>query len=253
MSTCKELVDKYVKETGKTLPLKSDTIENKQNWLYTNQWGCIPPGKTMNDFTTDKEECGKYYDKITSKLSDHLPIYNTLKEDGFMNWVNERGLKCVRKVTGQFFGNNPETGKLNMPSKDQKFPEAFCAVPCYKTTKDSKECFDCIEQVLSKNPDMCPEVGNDITLLKNAVICQDCVGDQLRDTQESTLNEVWVCLTSKLKQPLTVLDVTIIIVSSVILFIMILGLILWYTVFKPKILKDEQIQKYKEKFPDDDD
>lgn len=260
MSSCKILADRYAKEQKLPIPPASASLEEKKKWLYVSQWGCILPGKTLSDFMPNdqfdlKGPCYLQNDKpapgnqVSSTLNARPPVLNYLKETGFLAWVNERGLKCVNKIVGNFFGLNTETGLVNVPSVSVTPMQNQCWGSCQNVTSSSSMCFECINQVLQNTPDLCPDLNpndpNNEKVMSQAVDCHFCVSQQggYVGTAEvpddnAIMNNIFVCVNSSLSTPLSAAVISVIVIVSVMILTAVIALSVYFGYIKPRQMKN---------------
>lgn len=267
MTSCQKLAERYAKETNNPIPEKPD-----EDWLLVSTWGCVPLGITEkeveNKFVaiTDGDKCAKqaesYNKRPTVDEKDEyprVPAANYLKEEGFLAWVNERGMQCINKVVGRVYGFDYEKGVSKHPGKNQEPPNSRCWGPCYRTTETSDTCFECVQNALVDMPDLC-KPGTDSTLLKEALNCQSCLAAQgspfdltyeladaekepeKRAAQEAELNDqllnsMWACITGTVSPGLSPSDIALIVIGSIFVVVALIVLIVWFTVYKHKIRK----------------
>ena len=156
--TCKKLADLYASRTGKGIP-KSEG--ERKDWLLTEEW--------LDKDGNSKDNGGK------------APFVK-LQEEGFLAWVNERGMKRVNKVLGNFV-EGAKDGKDQSPNANVPQPTSDCWGVCKGVNHLSEMCFECVTQKLGSNED-------DIHLLGEAVACQTCVGD----AKGGLVDEIWRCV-----------------------------------------------------------
>ncbi len=269
MSTCKKLADRYAAQnTARAIPDKDDAHQKRADWLYKSQWGCIPPGETK--FYPDTNPLGNWpptgtcYEKndnpppsISSKTTDGLsaigkrpPVLNKLKEDGFLAWVNERSMKCINKITGKFYGLNPQTGLVNAPGVETPNPPVHCAGACQAVDFNSTMCFECIAHVLEDDPTQCPELSAETDvreLMAEGLSCLSCIGnqsgfiakaDQSAD-DEAMLNKAYQCITSTVSTGLSLEIILAIVIVSVMVLTVIITLLVYFLHIAPRIKKQK--------------
>lgn len=265
-TSCQALARRYAQESGQPIPLSSDPTAVRSDWLLTQTWGCILPGGTfpadfhpqdpanpLNDFCHVNNNPGKSSSGQTALTRP--PVYNYLKEDGFLHWVNQRGLQCVNRIVGNFYGFNSQTGSANVPSVSIAPPDSQCWGACFQVTSDSDMCFECINQTLLANPSLCPQLDpshpDDETLIRDAVNCHECIGGQgtfipaapdqpLTPDETAMVNNMWRCVVGEVKPGLTTADLVVIAVVGVFVVVIAVVLGLYYGYFHPKIVKQEQ-------------
>lgn len=259
MSSCKGLAERYASETGKAIPSSDASFDTKNNWLYTQEWKCILPGTTK---VLDHDQCmlendRKPPDRPKSDLATRPPVYNYLEEDGFLAWVNERGLKCINGIVGNYYGLNTKTGNSNTPGPSVSPPNSQCWGTCFKATSDSETCFECINQVLLDDPTRCPSINpknpDDQTLMRDAVSCHECVGIQGGFIQskaanakpgdpdlDAMLTQIWRCITGKVGGGFSSTDIIVVVVASVFVLAVAITLGLYFGYFHPRIVASQQ-------------
>lgn len=252
MTSCQKLAKRYASESGNAIPASSASVEVRNAWLLTSEWGCIPPGDT--EFKTAKE-CETLNDapppaSPKSSLATRPPKLNFYKQEGFLSWVNKRGSQCVNKVVGNFFGFDTTTGQSKSPSPTQKFPNSQCWGMCYSYDSDSDMCFECVKSTVLKDPTLCPELdltnpAND-DLLKDSVNCLECAGKQSSvpitsvdraRSETQNLNQVWQCITSTVSDTINTADIVAIVIGCVFVVTIVIVLGVYYGYFKPKLKK----------------
>lgn len=272
MSTsCKRLAQLYAADPGgQPIPASTESAETRMDWLLTQTWGCILPGQTLadfhpadfsnpNDFCKQNNNAAKSPPPAEGKggasnAMTRPPVYNYLKEDGFLHWVNQRGLQCVNRIVGNFYGLNTETGNANFPSVSVTPPDSQCWGSCFQVNSTSEICFQCVVDQLTVNPSQCPELdaSNPATrqLIQDAVNCHECIGSQTTfipldasqpnvPNQTAIVDNMWKCITGQVNPPLSTADIVIIVVVCVFVAVIALTLGLYYGYFHPKILKRE--------------
>jgi hypothetical protein len=236
--------------------------------LYTSQWGCYIPGQA--DFVPVSATCREFLDKPpTVPPTNPKPFLNYLQEDGFVAWVNERGLKCVNRVTGLFVGLNKETGVANEPGPSVTPPDSQCWGACWYVTDTSDMCFECVMQQVEKNPSLCPSVDvnnpDDTSLLQESTNCHTCLalqsgnifkndanGDPVADNEAQT-DKLYKCITGSVGGQLISTPALIaLIVVGVFLVVLALILGLWYGVYRPRHLKrQKQLDRLRQKIEEE--
>jgi hypothetical protein len=259
-SSCQKLADRYVAETGKTIPAANAPLQERSDWFLTQQWGCILPGETVADFhprtssdpATDFCLKNNNAEKSTVGTSNALvrpPVYNYLKEDGFLDWVNQRGMKCINKIVGNFYGLNTATGNVNAPGPSITPPDSQCWGACFEVTSTSEMCFECVNQTLTQNPSLCPAIDiskpDDQELVRDAVNCHECIGTQgitnsVGATNETVIDNMTKCLNGTIHPPLSTADIVSIVIGAIFIMVIIIVLAVYYGLIHPKILKQEQ-------------
>lgn len=248
MTSCQKLAQRYAAETNNPIPASTASVQDRDNWLLTSEWGCIPPGETEFKDTT---QCAQDNDPPApaapaSNLASRPPVLNVYKQEGFLNWVNERGSQCVNKVVGNFFGLNTTTGQANSPGPSVSFPDSQCWGTCFNFTSSSEVCFECVKSTLMRDPSLCPKINindpADETLIQDSVNCLECAGNQSADggSETTVLNRVWQCVTGTVNEGLSTNDIVIIVVCSVFVAVMALTLGLYYGYFRKRLKAVEQ-------------
>jgi len=253
MSSCRQLAERYASETGNPIPASDANTEVKQNWLLTSNWGCIPPGQTE---VLPSVRCFTENDKDDNKTNVAVrpPVLNYLQETGFLHWVNQRGLQCINRMVGTFYGLNTATGLANRPGPSISPPDVQCWGACFQATTASDMCFECVKETLLANPTICPQL--DMTnpanenMVRDSIACHECIALQssfiplqnapaATPDQEAMTNNVWRCITGTVPKRLSTQDIIIIVVVSVFIVTIALTLGIYYGYFHPKILKRE--------------
>jgi hypothetical protein len=222
--TCVQLANQYANETGMTIPPTNQSVDVRAAWLLTQEFGCILPDGSIS---YDSKVCATTTVFVSPVLIEGLPK-TQLKEDGFLAWVNSRGLQCINKLNGIFVDNQ------SIPSRTIAQPMTYCVAACYNVLPNQSTCFECIKQTLenpeNKLQDACPDLYNGITitnvdtnLINESVTCHSCiannsnnltVGTQTTDattgavTYGSAYNPVafetmWGCLTGSFPSQLS--------------------------------------------------
>lgn len=239
-TSCQKLAQMYAADTKNPIPSSDASTQAKSDWLLTQEWGCILPGETVfhsNDdgfCTTNNNPEAPPVNTSTALVRP--PALNYLKEDGFLHWVNQRGMQCVNRVVGNFYGFNYSTGSANIPSVSVSPPDSQCWASCFQATSESAMCFECVKQVVQTDPSRCP--GIDPNLIQDAVNCQQCIGTSQGATPN--VNDMWKCITGSIHPGLSTADIAIIVVVCVFVVTMIIVIAVYYTVIHPKILKKER-------------
>ena len=259
MSTsCQALAERYHKEGNPAIPSSDAKWETKSDWLLTQEWGCIPPGTT--EFK-DAEYCKTYNNPPAPKNSNpstantRPPMLNYLKEDGFLHWVNQRGLQCINRIVGNFYGFNSQTGNANVPSVSVSPPQSQCYGACFQATSATEACFECINQTLLSNPSLCPQLNpnnpEDEQLIQDSVNCHECIGTKGGFVQktgaapntpdfEKITNNVWACIVGTVHPPLTTAEIAGIVIIGVFVIAIAITLGIYYGVLHPRVLKSEK-------------
>jgi len=269
MPSCKGLAERYAAEENKPIPPSNASQEVKNNWLLIEEWGCIPPGTTefiTRDLCLPDPPTGP---KIrpgmndpdpppppASNLGSRPPVLNVYRESGFLAWVNERGLQCINRIVGNFYGLNTETGQANRPGPSTTPPDSQCWGACYNATTDSEMCFECIKTILTNDPSRCPAISAtnpaDENLIRDSISCHECIGSQAAFIQsqaqdaapetpdlDAMTENVWRCVTGTVKPGLSETVIILIVVLVVFIAAVALTLGLYFGYFHPKILKSE--------------
>ncbi len=252
MSTCKQLAERYATEENKPIPPRTASFEEKQAWLYTAKWGCIPPGESA--FVEGLDACKEVNDRPaptagSSNLASRPPVLNKLQESGFLHWVNQRGYQCINRLTGTFYGLDEKTGLAKVPGPDQSNVDSKCWGACYQATSASDMCVECVVQQLTDDSSLCPQIDvsdskNDF-LIKEAIACHECIGTQNRFEQkagspagtadlEKMQDRVWDCLTGSVRAPLSTADLVLIIVGAVFVATVAVTLGVYFGVIRPR-------------------
>jgi len=266
MSSCQKLAQRYVKETGKSIPAETADYITKSNWLYVQQWGCILPGDATKTFhKNDQFDLNGFCYQTNnnsppaapaSSLKQRPPVLNSLQETGFLAWANQRGLQCINRIVGNFYGLNTDTGLVNAPGPSITPPQNQCWGACQNVTTNSTMCFQCINQVLLANPSLCPINPNnpdDENLIADSISCHNCVGLQGSFVQmanktpgtpddNAIINNMWVCITSGLSAPLSATVIVLIAIFAVMIITtaVILGVYFGYIVPRNKNRQQER-------------
>ncbi len=253
MSTsCQDLATRYAKETTKTIPDSSASVDTKSQWLLTQTWGCVVKGQVY----TTAAECKSYNNlkppqRPASTVNTRPPMFNYLIEDGFLHWVNQRGLQCINRITGKFFGLDPNTGVAKIPSATVTPPQPQCVGACRSVTSDRSACFECINQLIAQstpatNP--CPEVDptnpENTNLLRDAVNCHECIANQSVGVPvtpiDASINSCWSCVTGVIQPPISIQVIIISAILGAMVLTVGIVLIVFYKVIKPRIEKKNQ-------------
>ena len=170
--SCKNLADSYVK-AGNPGYSKLKTASAEQDWLLKETWECTVGGVK---YPSGSSQCKNQ--KLT-----------TLKEEGFLPYVNQRGYQCIHRITGKFYDTDSD-GNAKIPGaleKNYEPPVVHCVAACRRARPNSETCFACITNTLIKNPEKCPELvmPRDESLLKEAVTCQACMGSAGTNTEDT--------------------------------------------------------------------
>jgi hypothetical protein len=254
MLTCKALAERYSQETNIPIPPNSASGDEKGVWLLTEQWGCLIPG--VDGFVADQAECKSRLDVVPTD-GNYKPYLNYLQQEGFLAWVNERGLKCVNGIMGNYYGLDQNTGSAKIPSVSVSQPESQCWGACWNVTTQSEMCFECINQVLTANPSMCPSIDvtneSDETLIRDAIACHNCISvkgtfvptpdSSVTLDQAAQANNMWACITGTVSEGLSTIDIIVIVCVSIFVFALVLTLGLWFGVFKKRLEKQQEEAK----------
>lgn len=171
MST--KLVDKYVSLTNRPIPSDDASIEEKRNWLLTEEWGCCPPNST--EFKSE-DYCRKNNDKanVEQHISERPAMLNKLKQDGFIHWLNTISYQCINKSLGEVYEMDHVKGIVKQPGTDYDNPPTMCVQSCTNATDESVECFQCLNRSAKT---LCPALKDvDVELIQLAAACLTCMG-----------------------------------------------------------------------------
>lgn len=247
MLTCRPLAQRYAQESQNPIPAASASGATKKAWLLTERWGCIVPGST--DPTFDTDACRAALDAVTTN-QQHKPYLNYLEEKGFLAWVNERGLKCVNKVTGLVFGLDTATGVVKIPDANTPQPDAACWDSCLSVTEDSDACFRCVNTYLKDHPDVCPDVDltqdENETLLQDAARCHACIGTRSPDPAYA---DYFRCITSEVHPPLSILDVVGFVLVGVFVLSVAVVWSVWHWYLRPRHRRRLELERARENLP----
>ena len=241
--SCKSLAQRYVRESGQAIPSAQAPLTERQDWLLREKWGCIIPGQSTPTF--DQSTCKSALD-VKNINVEHKPFLNYLDQQGFVAWVNERGLKCINRVTGLFFGLNTATGVVNEPGPSTTPPPSECWGACLNVTDTSDVCFECVKQQLMKNPSLCPDVDlskpENENLIDDAVACHACLGVQgTGANDEDTVNRYYQCVNAEYNPGLTATEIVAIIMATSFVVVVIVVLSVWYGYLRPKHIKEQKL------------
>jgi len=193
---------------------------------------------------------------------DTAAMFRVLKEDGFLHWVNERGMKCINRIAGFHKPPYPHS-YFNTPFVPQEnnwfnaAPPAQCQTFCNKVRPDSESCFACINMAIQKDPTLCnfengfnkstneytydtagQDLKEDPELLKECVECQRCLANE--GSANVNDDSIWKCVTGDIKEPLSSSEI-IMIVMGVILVISTLCYVGIHYYFKYRKPDQEQL------------
>jgi len=266
MSACAALAQRYVKEvptlpdgTPNKIPASNASFAEKDKWMLISKWGCVVPPVTIPNMNQQECFANETESPPTENVNQRPPVLNYLQETGFLNWVNERGLKCINKITGNYFGLNLSTGKVNTPSPLVSPPIAQCWGPCRSVTDASSMCFECVNQVLAADPGVCNNVLNpsnpdDEELIQQAVSCHTCIAQQGGFIGQTTptpipdnaaiMNNMFNCVLGTVSQPLSVTAIVLLVILGVMVLTAAIILGVYFGVIEPK-LKKKQAQDQK--------
>lgn len=259
VSSCALLARRYVAEGGPAIPVAEAPTAVRSDWLLTQTWGCIPPGRTLADFSADPKVCQATNDPpppptttttTTSTALTRPPMFNYLQEAGFLHWVNQRGLQCVNRIVGNFYGLNLATGNANTPGVSVSPPDSQCWGACFQVTSASDTCFECVNQTLTAHPDLCPQLDpthpDDENLIRDAVNCHECIGTQGTLAPATSVNEtalvnhMWQCVVGEVRAPLSTADLVTVVLIAVFVAVLATVLGVYYGYFHPRIVRKEQ-------------
>lgn len=250
MSSCQSLAQRYAAETNNPIPPRSATTEIKSNWLLKQTWGCKLPNGTFLD---NQQQC---FEELGNQPNDqdYKPFINFLQEEGFLAWVNDRGLKCINRIVGRFYGFNEKTGTSNEPSPTVTPPDSQCWGACYNATENSEMCFECVKQVLQSTPSLCPQINvndpQDDNLLKDSITCFDCISlsggfvsipntSPVQPDNDAIIDNLWNCVTGSLPNTLNTTDIILIVLGSIFILSALIFVGVWYGVLRKKVLQDK--------------
>lgn len=206
-STCASLAKEYASENSKPIPDVTASLDEKQSWLFSSEWGCVVPS-APDVFISDQAKCKELLDVKPPDGKAPVPYLNTLREDGFLHWVNQRGMQCVNRVTGRFYGLDPLTGLSKAPSATVPPPTTYCVAICANATTGTAACFECVAQAVQSDPSLCPAVdpAEAASILESASNCHYCIAAQnspvfTRDAsgvkaldEDAMAKQVWKCV-----------------------------------------------------------
>ena len=169
-----------------------------------------------------------------------LPVYNHYYNEGFLAWLNERGMKCIGQITGQFFGLNAD-GVINIPTSQIPFPDSKCWGACHNVTEDSEMCFECVKQELTNNPSLCPNVDltRYPTLVEDCVHCQTCIASQA-NPKTMDGNKLWRCIDGTVPTKFTTNDIILVVLGTILLISIIVFAVLFVHFKHRTLTKREQ-------------
>lgn len=278
MSTCKSLAARYTKEvpilpdkSANVIPAVDATYDEKDKWMLISRWGCLVPPATVPNM--NREDCiaNEPPNDPNVTVNQRRPALNYLQESGFLSWVNDRGLKCVNKITGTYYGMNMATGLANTPGPTTSPLKSQCAGACRSVTADSAMCFECINQVLATDPSICdnavnPNNPDDINLIQQAVSCHTCIASQgefiplqpvtspAKPNNTAIMNNMFQCVTGTLAEPLSITIIAIIVIVVVVAVTVAIVLGVYFGVIQPKLKKKHmEDQQLRDKGYDPDD
>ena len=273
MSTCRELSEQYAKETGINTPASNAPIyPDRSDWLLTQTWSCqFEESKGVYKESSDK----KVYDNIavTVPATGDQPSDTTvlgvpmtiLQEDGFLDWVNQRGMGCINKVTG-IVNTHPygDGVPYTEPDIDTPYPVSRCSSACYNVSADQETCFECVKNALEQNEltKLCPALYNgdtiktvDTSVMKKSLGCHTCIATNSHGLTVATshidenghlafettydptgFDRIWGCVTGNVSTPLSEgAIVGIIIGCMVAVALLVVGLVI--------LIRSEQAKK----------
>lgn len=261
MSSCAILAQRYVKEvptlpdgSANVIPPANASFADKSKWMLISKWGCLIPPATVPEMNQDVCKANEPPFVPTQNVNQRPPVLNYLQETGFLNWVNERGLKCINKITGNYFGLNLATGAVNTPSPSVSPPMAQCWGPCRSVTDTSSMCFECVNQILAQDPALCdnalnPSNPDDEQLIQQAVSCHTCIASQGGFIGQTTptpipdndaiMNNMFNCVLGNVTQPLSVTAIVLIVILGVMLLTAAIILGVYFGVIEPKLKKKQ--------------
>lgn len=270
MTSCQRLANSYANRAeGQPLPSADADDQVRQNWFYRAQWGCLDP---QGQFRPDTNPTGQFpqtgycyenYDppaanpNSTTNVSGVFrrpPPLNKLQEEGFLAWVNERGRQCINKITGKFYGLDPNTGLVKEPDQNTPPPPVNCAGICLTATTDSDQCFQCIASVLEKDPTQCPALAAEkeftvTDMLKESLGCMECIGDRSvkysdneAENRKQSLDQVWNCLTGNVSAPLSTDAILAIVLVSVLVVTVLVALAVYFWGIQPRLQRKQAEQ-----------
>jgi hypothetical protein len=255
MATCQNLANRYAQETGIQTPDAGAPINpDRADWLLTQTWACQykdDDGKLVE--STDPAICSSRVVSIpptqNQNVTESTGVPRTiLEESGFLDWVNQRGMGCINKVTGIVnthpYGNGvPYTE----PGLYVPYPKAKCASACYNVTAEQDTCFECVKNALEDPSNnmttLCPALYNgdtiksvDTGLMKESLGCHTCIAENSTNLTVATstvasngnvnlgaeynpdgFNRIWGCITGNVSQPLSTGAIIGIIIGSLVL------------------------------------
>lgn len=240
-TACKIMSDEYAKETGITTPSGSATPKEKDDWLLSETNKCIDGSGNVTD---NKPPCSSSETRLT-------------EQSGYLAYLNERGNKCIGRITGQHYPPHQPPGDTH------PYPQSECNAECRNYRSNKKECVACIQKILDKNPERCPSVAKNIDVLEKSLTCMDCIADTLeasskRNSKESLyilgesenlpqnqIKEVFACATGNntgLTDRTSLSTTMIIIISLSVIFgvLLLIGIYFWYKKQKKTSNRDNQ-------------
>lgn len=160
------------------------------------------------------------------EVTEALAFLNKRFNDGFLPWVGARGMGCIHRVTGKIYGID-SWGQAHTPGWSAPPPASRCAGACHQVgTKDDAMCFECVMNALKDDWDQyhdqnqltCPEINPtdpaDATLLRDAVHCANCAGEQALNYAEAY---PWGCINGDIHRKLSEVDIILIVLGGIVL------------------------------------
>lgn len=176
--SCELLAKAYASDTGIAIP-NGASLDDRARWLLTQSWGCVINGQVEPDTTV----CNNTPVQVGNFTTTGVPL-TVLQEAGFMAWVNDRGMKCINRLTGIYVETLPDS---KVPQ-----PKVYCVGACYNVLPGQTACFECIKQTL-ENPEnkldtACPALYNgstitnvDTSLMQASLQCHSCIANNSND------------------------------------------------------------------------
>jgi hypothetical protein len=254
---CKNLAERYVAENKERGPIpgSSATGKQKREWLLSGEWKCYKDGEISGALYTgdickeqDISRAKSIHALNKHAATNYQSVYDIYAEEGFLNWVNERGPKCISSMVGNHYRSGlapsldpKHTMKFQTLKPNELIPQPhiFCADACQKYTTNSNLCFACIEDTLKHTnwgrpetgPNPCPGINAtdpDIAgLVRDSVGCLSCKGTNFltlpptsasqNKVEDQKIDQVWGCVSGDFPFHLTQLWLVIIIIASVVL------------------------------------